>query len=189
MKEEFHISTSNKIALGVFAVFLILAFLYIRFFASYSSAIPYSTTNADTTVQQEAITIERSQPMSAFSTDEGAFSFEYPAGWIQQQISESEWNISDTESSESAKITITVEVKEASDSAEPLLGCNNDCKEENISSHLFLTKETETNKKVTSSIATVLKERGYVLTAIYPTDDTNTALQVSSIFDSIIVED
>jgi hypothetical protein len=187
--EANHSSVSPKLAIGVFCVFMLIAFLYLRFFATYDSGDTYVATNSAVDPNNGLVISPAAPRFSSFSFPDDKVVFEYPVEWFLTQKSETLWEIKDIDATTEAALTMTIEVKEASSSAEELIGCTK-CEKIEINKAQFAKKkETDTEDKVTYAMATILENKGYTITAIYPNAAAELSAQVQQLFDSIIVQD
>jgi hypothetical protein len=184
-----HPVNNPKIAIGFFCVFIVITFLYLRFYATYSSNNAYVTSQTSN-IQNDGLIISPVAPRyAAFSSPDDKVVFEYPIEWFISQKSETLWEITDLDATTEAALKMIVEVKEASGSAETLIGCGK-CEKVSISNTEFAKKkDTDTEDKVTYSVATVLEQKGYSISAIYPNAAAELTAQVQQVFDSIIVQD
>ncbi len=181
-------SVSTKFAIGTFLVIGLLAFLYIRFFSSYSS----STTGDSPTpaIQREAIV---RQPVKlrlvTFTTPQNELSFEYPAEWFQHQEREGEWLISDAEATEEAKIRILVSETAAISSPEAELRCTSDCEElATITGHLPVKTVQNSNGTTSRIVAVPAGSKGYMITGTFDQSFSPGIPKVDSIFGTIGIE-
>lgn len=181
--------TNPKIAIGIFIAILVVTFLYIRFFATYSSSTASAQPTPSAVFANDALIISPAEKSySSFTSPEGGLFFEYPREWIMTQLSETNWQIIDSDSTESAKLNLTVTLSQTSSDAKTLLGCATDCDEVSISTIPVTRKKIENAENVTRSAAAVKDGKGYVLEASYPKSDGVIDEAILRVFDTITLE-
>ncbi|MCX7996553.1 MAG: hypothetical protein N2691_02205 [Patescibacteria group bacterium] len=114
-----------KVRIVLFLVFVIVLFLFIRFFATYPSdtgvreyksgptqaprqpnILPTGDPGDDAVTKSAADT--RTEPLATFSRPDEALVFDYPAGWTLSAGPSGTWLVSDTAATESAAIRIEI---------------------------------------------------------------------------------
>jgi len=177
-----------RFAIGFFIAIVVLAFLYIQFFANYSS----STTGFSPSPQQqpEAIAINPvAQRFLTFSTPDSDFTFEYPVEWYKIQLSEREWMLVDSKATEEAKLSLSVATQELVSSPEAALRCVGRCDVVVAGKKEFPFKRTELNNLITEEVAVATKKGLYILSTQVASDSADLLYQIDYLYSTIITED
>ncbi len=181
-------AVSTRFAIGTFIVIGILAFMYIRFFSSYSSST--SSTIPTQSMQREAVVMSPvTQRLATFSTPLSELTFEYPVEWYNRQEREGEWIITDSEASAEADFRLSIIETGEISSPEAILECTEDCEAISIAGSSFPVRTVQNpNGTVSRVIAIPAGLKGYMIHGTFDRKNTKGTQIFDTIYSTIITE-